>query len=77
MPGVLMAVRAVAGLPDRLTVGLERLLWPRRAVARPTRPRAGLHTPAPQPAGVPAAHGQGLAAWASGHLYRSETAPPI
>jgi 4-hydroxy-tetrahydrodipicolinate reductase len=28
MPGVLMAVRAVAGLPDPLTVGLERLLWP-------------------------------------------------
>ncbi len=28
MPGVLMAVRAVAGLPDRCTVGLERLLWP-------------------------------------------------
>jgi 4-hydroxy-tetrahydrodipicolinate reductase len=28
MPGVVMAVRAVAGLPDRLTVGLERLLWP-------------------------------------------------
>ena len=28
MPGVLMAVRAVAELPDRLTVGLERLLWP-------------------------------------------------
>jgi hypothetical protein len=28
MPGVLMAVRAVAGLPDGLTVGLERLLWP-------------------------------------------------
>jgi 4-hydroxy-tetrahydrodipicolinate reductase len=28
MPGVLMAVRAVAGLPERLTVGLERLLWP-------------------------------------------------
>jgi 4-hydroxy-tetrahydrodipicolinate reductase len=28
MPGVLLAVRAVAGLPDRLTVGLERLLWP-------------------------------------------------
>jgi 4-hydroxy-tetrahydrodipicolinate reductase len=28
MPGVLMAVRAVSGLPDRLTVGLERLLWP-------------------------------------------------
>jgi 4-hydroxy-tetrahydrodipicolinate reductase len=28
MPGVLMAVRAVAGLPDRMTVGLERLLWP-------------------------------------------------
>jgi 4-hydroxy-tetrahydrodipicolinate reductase len=26
MPGVLMAIRAVAGLPDRLTVGLERLL---------------------------------------------------
>ncbi len=28
MPGVLLAVRAVAGLPDRFTVGLERLLWP-------------------------------------------------
>jgi 4-hydroxy-tetrahydrodipicolinate reductase len=28
MPGVLMAIRAVPGLPDRLTVGLERLLWP-------------------------------------------------
>jgi 4-hydroxy-tetrahydrodipicolinate reductase len=28
MPGVLLAVREVAGLPDRLTVGLERLLWP-------------------------------------------------
>ena len=28
MPGVLMAVRAVGGLPERLTVGLERLLWP-------------------------------------------------
>jgi 4-hydroxy-tetrahydrodipicolinate reductase len=28
MPGVLLAVRAVADLPDRLTVGLERLLWP-------------------------------------------------
>ncbi len=28
MPGVLMAVRAVPDLPDRLTVGLERLLWP-------------------------------------------------
>jgi len=28
MPGVLLAVRHVAGLPDRLTVGLERLLWP-------------------------------------------------
>ena len=28
MPGVLLAVRDVAGLPDRLTVGLERLLWP-------------------------------------------------
>jgi 4-hydroxy-tetrahydrodipicolinate reductase len=28
MPGVLMAVRAVADLPDRLTVGLEQLLWP-------------------------------------------------
>jgi 4-hydroxy-tetrahydrodipicolinate reductase len=26
MPGVLMAIRAVAGLPDRLTVGLERLM---------------------------------------------------
>jgi 4-hydroxy-tetrahydrodipicolinate reductase len=28
MPGVLLAVQRVAGLPDRLTVGLERLLWP-------------------------------------------------
>ena len=28
MPGVLMAVRAVGDLPERLTVGLERLLWP-------------------------------------------------
>jgi 4-hydroxy-tetrahydrodipicolinate reductase len=28
MPGVLMAVRAVADLPERLTVGLDRLLWP-------------------------------------------------
>jgi 4-hydroxy-tetrahydrodipicolinate reductase len=28
MPGVLMAVRAVAALPDRFTVGLEALLWP-------------------------------------------------
>jgi 4-hydroxy-tetrahydrodipicolinate reductase len=28
MPGVLLAVRRVAGLPDRVTVGLERLLWP-------------------------------------------------
>jgi 4-hydroxy-tetrahydrodipicolinate reductase len=28
MPGVLLAVRRVASLPDRLTVGLERLLWP-------------------------------------------------
>ncbi len=28
MPGVLLAVRRVADLPDRLTVGLERLLWP-------------------------------------------------
>jgi 4-hydroxy-tetrahydrodipicolinate reductase len=28
MPGVLLAVRAVARLPDRFTVGLERLLWP-------------------------------------------------
>ena len=27
MPGVLLAVRRVADLPDRLTVGLERLLW--------------------------------------------------
>ena len=26
MPGVLLAVRRVADLPDRLTVGLERLL---------------------------------------------------
>jgi 4-hydroxy-tetrahydrodipicolinate reductase len=28
MPGVLMAVRAVAELPESPTVGLERLLWP-------------------------------------------------
>jgi 4-hydroxy-tetrahydrodipicolinate reductase len=28
MPGVILAVRRVAELPDRLTVGLERLLWP-------------------------------------------------
>jgi 4-hydroxy-tetrahydrodipicolinate reductase len=28
MPGVLLAVRRVAELPDSLTVGLERLLWP-------------------------------------------------
>src|SRR6476659_5332676 len=29
MPGVLLAVRKVAGLPEQLTVGLERLLWMR------------------------------------------------
>jgi 4-hydroxy-tetrahydrodipicolinate reductase len=28
MPGVLLAVRSVVDLPDRFTVGLERLLWP-------------------------------------------------
>jgi 4-hydroxy-tetrahydrodipicolinate reductase len=28
MPGVLLAVRQVASLPETLTVGLERLLWP-------------------------------------------------
>jgi 4-hydroxy-tetrahydrodipicolinate reductase len=28
MPGVLLAVRRVAELPETLTVGLERLLWP-------------------------------------------------
>jgi 4-hydroxy-tetrahydrodipicolinate reductase len=28
MPGVLLAVRKIAGLPDRLTVGLEHLLFP-------------------------------------------------
>jgi len=28
MPGVLMAVRQVATLPDPLTIGLDRLLWP-------------------------------------------------
>jgi 4-hydroxy-tetrahydrodipicolinate reductase len=28
MPGVLLAVRRVGELPERLTVGLERLLWP-------------------------------------------------
>jgi 4-hydroxy-tetrahydrodipicolinate reductase len=26
MPGVLLAVRQIAGLPDRFTVGLEKLL---------------------------------------------------
>jgi 4-hydroxy-tetrahydrodipicolinate reductase len=31
MPGVLLAVRSVARLPDPLTVGLERLLWPAEA----------------------------------------------
>jgi 4-hydroxy-tetrahydrodipicolinate reductase len=28
MPGVLLAARRVGALPDRLTIGLERLLWP-------------------------------------------------
>jgi 4-hydroxy-tetrahydrodipicolinate reductase len=28
MPGVLLAIRHVAALPDPLTVGLERILWP-------------------------------------------------
>jgi 4-hydroxy-tetrahydrodipicolinate reductase len=28
MPGVLLAIRAVAQLPDPVTIGLERLLWP-------------------------------------------------
>jgi 4-hydroxy-tetrahydrodipicolinate reductase len=28
MPGVLLAVRAVGTLPDPVTVGLERILWP-------------------------------------------------
>lgn len=28
MPGVLLATRRVAGLPDRLTIGLEHLLFP-------------------------------------------------
>jgi 4-hydroxy-tetrahydrodipicolinate reductase len=28
MPGVLLAVRQVGSLPESLTVGLERLLWP-------------------------------------------------
>jgi 4-hydroxy-tetrahydrodipicolinate reductase len=28
MPGVLLAVRRVAALPERVVVGLERLLWP-------------------------------------------------
>ena len=28
MPGVILAVRRVADLPDRVTVGLETLLWP-------------------------------------------------
>ncbi len=31
MPGVLLAVRSVAQLPQGLTVGLERLLWPAEA----------------------------------------------
>jgi 4-hydroxy-tetrahydrodipicolinate reductase len=31
MPGVLLAVRQVGSLPDRFTVGLERLLWPGEA----------------------------------------------
>ncbi len=31
MPGVLLAVRRVAGLPDRFTVGLEKLLFDDRA----------------------------------------------
>jgi 4-hydroxy-tetrahydrodipicolinate reductase len=29
MPGVLLAVRAVASLPDPVTIGLERILWPK------------------------------------------------
>jgi 4-hydroxy-tetrahydrodipicolinate reductase len=29
MPGVLLAIRGVAGLPEPFTVGLEHLLWPR------------------------------------------------
>ncbi|MEA2280592.1 MAG: 4-hydroxy-tetrahydrodipicolinate reductase [Solirubrobacteraceae bacterium] len=28
MPGVLLAVRRVAALPDPVTIGLERILWP-------------------------------------------------
>jgi 4-hydroxy-tetrahydrodipicolinate reductase len=28
IPGVLLAVRAVASLPDPVTIGLERILWP-------------------------------------------------
>jgi 4-hydroxy-tetrahydrodipicolinate reductase len=28
MPGVLLAVRRVASLPDPVTIGLERILWP-------------------------------------------------
>jgi 4-hydroxy-tetrahydrodipicolinate reductase len=28
MPGVLLAIRQVATLPDALTIGLDRLLWP-------------------------------------------------
>jgi 4-hydroxy-tetrahydrodipicolinate reductase len=30
MPGVLLAVRHVASLPDPVTIGLERILWPER-----------------------------------------------
>jgi 4-hydroxy-tetrahydrodipicolinate reductase len=30
MPGVLLAARRVGSLPDRFTVGLERLLYPDR-----------------------------------------------
>jgi 4-hydroxy-tetrahydrodipicolinate reductase len=28
MPGVLLAVRRVASLPDPVTIGLDRILWP-------------------------------------------------
>jgi 4-hydroxy-tetrahydrodipicolinate reductase len=31
MPGVLLAIRRVGSLPNRLTVGLDRLLWPEGA----------------------------------------------
>ena len=45
MPGVLLAIRGVADLPESPTIGLEKLLWPssrhrpRRRALPPARPR--------------------------------------